>query len=134
MSPYAAELRQWLLDPPAEGEPPIVEEHRLSDEDIGSLLPIVLGTDLTATMRLRFTIESIARNRQPRFTTQACTQMLDVMAERAARGVGDPGLITGTLLRTADWPAGVAQRCGPLSVEYWHRFDKPHTLLALAAI
>jgi hypothetical protein len=72
MSPYAAELLEWLVHPPRDGHHRYPEGHRLSDEDLGVLLPAAMRSTAPGAMTLRFGIEELARERRPRFTTEAC--------------------------------------------------------------
>src|SRR5262245_6589905 len=138
MSPYAAELLRWMLDPPREGACPYPESHRLSDEDLGTLLAGAFRATEPRGAIARYGIEELARERQPRFTTAACDEMLRAIAQRALRGMGEPGQATHALLRTADpWPPDVAKICAWLAKEYKYRASRTeqiHSLLALLAI
>jgi hypothetical protein len=135
MNPYAAELLEWLAKPPRDGAYRYPESHRLSDEDLGTLLPAAMASTAPGAMTLRFGIETLARERQPRFTTEACLAMLKALAERAVLAQGEPAQAAHTLLRTTGpWPAGTAKICAYLAQEHKTRAVRLlqiHSLLAL---
>lgn len=136
MSPYAAELLRWLVNPPREGTCPYPESHRLSDEDLGTLLAAALRATEPRGSLVRYGVEELARERQPRFTTAACDETLRAIAQRALRGVSQPGEVTRVLLRTSDpWPSDVAKVCKWLAMRLTNpRAEQVHSLLALFAI
>jgi Domain of unknown function (DUF4132) len=138
MSPYAAELLQWLQDPPEDGPPPRpVEGHRLSDEDIGDLLPAALLAKGSRAYVVQSGIEHLARERQLRFTADSCVRMLTVIADLAEEGYADVNLAVGTLLHAAQpWPpetVELVKRIMRRQLKRW-RITSVEALLALAAI
>ncbi|MEU6255500.1 DUF4132 domain-containing protein [Streptomyces sp. NPDC047043] len=79
-------LMRALTDPDCRIEVPYAELPRLSDEELGTLLPEAYGVPSSAphalTM-LAFAIEGAAKERRPRFTPDACRRMFEVLVERS---------------------------------------------------
>ncbi|MEV3910677.1 DUF4132 domain-containing protein [Streptomyces canus] len=82
----AGRLMRALTDPGFEIEVPYGELPRLSDEELGTLLPEARRVHLSApgrSTRLAHAIEHAARDRRPRYTPDACRRMFEVLVERS---------------------------------------------------
>ncbi|WP_406162472.1 hypothetical protein OG806_42235 [Streptomyces sp. NBC_00882] len=78
----AGRLMRALTDPGFEIEVPYGELPRLSDEELGTLLPEARRVHLSApgrSTRLAHAIEHAARDRRPRYTPDACRRMFEVL-------------------------------------------------------
>ncbi|WP_306190963.1 DUF4132 domain-containing protein [Streptomyces sp. MK5] len=98
MNRLAARLMRALTDPDftLEGDDGHPDLSQVSDEELGSLLVAALRIDASAphTMRtVRFVVEDAARERQPRYTPDACRRMFETLAEKCEeRGWADLNL------------------------------------------
>ncbi|MEU9842241.1 DUF4132 domain-containing protein [Actinomadura sp. NPDC048032] len=138
-----ARLLRAMTDPAAEDE-----EFRtwypdlsaLSDRDLGDLVPAAYAVGREApfvSMSVRLRIEDEAKQRQPRYTPEACERMFQALVGGLAhRKWADLVLGAGTLVRcTGPWPdlAGPARKL----VEYLlarERLDQPFALLAVGGL
>ncbi|MES9605187.1 DUF4132 domain-containing protein [Actinomadura sp. NPDC000929] len=138
-----ARLLRAMTDPAAEDE-----EFRtwypdlsaLSDRDLGDLVPAAYAVGREApfvSMSVRLRIEDEAKQRQPRYTPEACERMFQTLVGGLAhRKWADLVLGAGTLVRcTGPWPdlAGPARKL----VEYLlarERLDQPFALLAVGGL
>ena len=138
MSPYAAELLRWLLDPPRDEPGPYPDSARLSDEDIATLLPAALRSTIPRVGFLGYTIRELTGERQARFTAEACSDTLRAVADQAVRGTCDPEMAVYVLRRTTDpWPGDAGKICSWLLKEYVRtrsRVERLDAVLALAAV
>ncbi|WP_316742620.1 DUF4132 domain-containing protein [Streptomyces sp. MK7] len=95
MNRLAARLMRALTDPDftLEGDDGHPDLSQVSDEELGSLLVAALRVDASAphTMRtVRFAVEHAARERQPRYTPEACLRMFETLVEKCQeRGWAD---------------------------------------------
>ncbi|MFA1538968.1 DUF4132 domain-containing protein [Actinomadura monticuli] len=114
---------------------------RLSAEDLGTLLPAAYGVGREApafvSTSVRFAVEGEGRERQPRYTPEACERMFGALVDGlASRRWADLTLGAGALLRcTGPWP-DVARPARVLvkSLLAAGRTDQPLALLAIAGI
>ncbi|MEU6421815.1 DUF4132 domain-containing protein [Streptomyces spiralis] len=95
MNRLAARLMRTLTDPDftLEGDDRHPDLSQVSDEELGSLLVAALrvGASAPHTMRtVRFAVEDAARERQPRYTPDACRRMFETLVEKCQeRGWAD---------------------------------------------
>ncbi|GAA1796651.1 DUF4132 domain-containing protein [Actinomadura chokoriensis] len=125
----AEEFRTWYA-----------EMRRLSDTEVGGLLPVAYGLgrapDHVSTC-VRFMVEEEVRQRQPRFTPEACERMFAALVDGLkARKWADIALGAAALARCqGTWP-DVAGPAGTL-VEFLlrnERDEKPFAILAVAGV
>ncbi|MEU6147004.1 DUF4132 domain-containing protein [Streptomyces sp. NPDC047081] len=79
-------LLRALTDPDFRIEVPYAELPRLTETQLGTLLPEAHAVPSTAPhelTRLAFAVEGAAKNRQPRYTPAACRRMFEVLVERS---------------------------------------------------
>ncbi|MEU5987754.1 DUF4132 domain-containing protein [Spirillospora sp. NPDC047418] len=116
------------------------EMWRLSDTELGGLLPVAYGLgrapDHVSTC-VRFMVEDEVRQRQPRFTPEACERMFAALVDGLqARKWADIALAAAALARCRGaWP-DVADPASTL-VEFLldgERDEKPLTLLAVGGL
>ncbi|MEU8307023.1 DUF4132 domain-containing protein [Actinomadura sp. NPDC048955] len=138
-----ARLLQAMTDPTAQDE-----EFRtwypdlsaLSEQDLGTLVPAAYAVGREApfvSMSLRLRIEDEAKQRQPRYTPEACERMFQALVDGLAqRKWADLVLGTGTLVRcTGPWPD--LSRPARTLAEFFlvhDRLDQPFALLAIAGL
>ncbi|MET9906434.1 DUF4132 domain-containing protein [Streptomyces sp. NPDC006476] len=82
-------LMRALTGPGVPVEVSYDELARLSDEELGSLLPEVYAVPLTASQELTglaAAVERAARGRRPRYTPEACRRMFDVLVAQSEEG------------------------------------------------
>ncbi|GGQ41730.1 hypothetical protein BKA00_003010 [Actinomadura coerulea] len=123
------DLRTWYPDLSA-----------LSDRDLGDLVPAAYAVGREApfvSMSVRLRVEDEAKQRQPRYTPEACERMFQALVGGLAqRKWADLELGVGALVRcTEPWPdlAGPARTL----VEYLlarERLDQPFALLAIGGL
>ncbi|MFB4309084.1 DUF4132 domain-containing protein [Actinomadura sp. GTD37] len=137
-----ARLLRAMTDPAPEDEgfrPSPSDLARLSDEDVGALLPAAYGVGRNApafvSTSVRFAVEDEGRERQPRYTPEACERMFRALVDGLpARKWADLTLGAGALLRcTGPWPdvAGPARALVAFLLDAG-RTDQPLALLAIA--
>ncbi|MFD0535947.1 hypothetical protein ACFQY7_21535 [Actinomadura luteofluorescens] len=138
-----ARLLQAMTDPTAQDE-----EFRtwypdlsaLSEQDLGTLVPAAYAVGREApfvSMSVRLRIEDEAKQRQPRYTPEACERMFQSLVDGLAqRKWADLVLGTGTLVRcTGPWPD--LSRPARTLAEFFlvhDRLDQPFALLAIAGL
>jgi hypothetical protein len=143
LSPYAVSLLRVLTDPEAAEDDPIarqvVDESRLSDLDLGAVLPAAYRVrGQHPAYLVRYGVEAACRQRQPAFSPQSCAAMLAALVdELAVGGSGNPMLAVNVLLRCeGPWPEEAARSARKLATSLvdrgWH--DQRYALLALAAL
>ncbi|MFF4272112.1 DUF4132 domain-containing protein [Streptomyces sp. NPDC001536] len=110
----------------------------LSDEELGELLPVAHGVDAEAPAAMRqagVTVRYAAREREPRFTPDACRRMFEALAARQGEA-GLPPAIDALLHCTGPWP----ELSGPArALTEWHLAKEkvvshPYSLLAVAGL
>jgi hypothetical protein len=136
----AARLMRALTDPDFPVDVGSHDLSRISDEELGGLLPEAyrLGGSATYAMtRVRFAVEDQGRERQPRYTPDACRRMFEALvSQQEERNWADLTLGAGSLVRcTGPWP----ELSGPASTLVEFRLAKddlrqPHALLAVAGL
>ncbi|WP_433472947.1 DUF4132 domain-containing protein [Spirillospora sp. CA-142024] len=136
----AARLLRAMTDPTPEDEEfrtwyPGLSE--LSDQDLGDLLPAAYAVGAKApfvSTSVRFRVEDEGKNRQPRYTPEACERMFEALVGGLAqREWADLDLGAGALLRcTGPWP-DVARPARTL-VEYLLGRKRDEQRFALLAI
>ena len=108
-----ARLLRAMTDPAPEDEgfrPSRDDLARLSADDLGTLLPAAYGVGgkglAPVSTSIRFMVEDEGRERQPRYTPEACERMFRAFVEGLpSRKWADLTLGAGTLLRcTGPWP------------------------------
>ncbi|MFJ3338072.1 DUF4132 domain-containing protein [Streptomyces sp. NPDC086766] len=136
----AARLMRALTEPAFRLDVLVPDLSRISDEELGELLPAAYraGRGAThATTTVRFAVEDAAKERQPRFTPAACRRMFDALvAQREARNWADLTLGAGALVRcTGPWPE-LAKPARTLTEFLLERDDirQPYALLAVAGL
>ncbi|MEU9022870.1 DUF4132 domain-containing protein [Actinomadura sp. NPDC048394] len=111
----------------------------VSDEDLGTLLPAAYAAPAEpfVSTRVRFAVEDAAKERQPRYTPDACRRMFDALVQGLdKRQWADVRLGAGALLRcTGPWPdvAGQARTLVRFLLDEG-RLGQPYALLAVAGI
>ncbi|TDC53507.1 DUF4132 domain-containing protein [Actinomadura sp. KC345] len=139
-----ARLLRAMTDPAPEDEgfrPSRSDLARLSDEDLGTLIPAAYGVGGKGlphvSTSVRFAVEDEGRERQPRYTPEACERMFNALvAGLSSRKWADLTLGAGALLRcTGPWPdlALPARTLVEFLLEAG-RADQPLALLAIAGI
>lgn len=129
-----------LTHPGFEIEVPYAELPRLSDEELGTLLPEAYRVHPSAperSMRVAHAIEHAARGRRPRYTPDACRRMFEVLVERSeergwvdlTRGVQALEQCTGPL---PDASAPVRTLVETLLAK--NTMNQPHALIAVARL
>lgn len=143
LSPYAASLLRVLTVPEAAGDPiarQVVDESRLSDRELGVLLPAACRLHVLHPASLvRMGIEEAGRIRQPVFTPESCAAMLSALVyglQELGRG-GHPVQAVNALLRCeGPWPEEAARSAKKLVKllvgRGWH--VQPYALMALAGL
>ncbi|MEU4824532.1 DUF4132 domain-containing protein [Actinomadura sp. NPDC023710] len=123
------ELRTWHPDLSA-----------LSDQDLGTLVPAAYAVGREApfvSTSVRFSVEDEAKQRQPRYTPEACERMFQALVGGLAqRRWADLVLGAGTLVRcTGPWPdlAGPARTLAEYLLDH-ERLDQPFALLAIGGL
>ncbi|MFE0509513.1 DUF4132 domain-containing protein [Streptomyces sp. NPDC058964] len=113
---------------------------QVSDEELGSLLVAAYRLDASATPAMtmvRFMVERAARERQPRYTPDACRAMFEALVQKCqAHGWADLTLGLGALERRAG-PLPDVSRPARALVEFWLEKDtvrQPYALLAVAGL
>jgi hypothetical protein len=146
LSPYAVSLLRVLTVPEAAEDDPIarqvVDESRLSDWELGVLLPAAyrLRGQRHGSL-VRMGVEEAGRLRQPAFTPESCAAMLSALVyvyELDELGYGgNPVLAVNALLRCeGPWPEEAtlsARKLVKLLVDRG-RHDQPYALMALAGL
>ena len=139
-----ARLLRAMTAPAPEDEgyyPSRADLSRLSDEDLGTLLPAAYGVGREppafVSTSVRFAVEDAGRERQPRYTPEACERMFRALVDGlATRKWADLTLGAGALLRCpGPWP-DLARPAGTLVAFLLEagRTDQPLALLAVAGI
>ncbi|MFF4353620.1 DUF4132 domain-containing protein [Streptomyces sp. NPDC001530] len=136
---HAARLMRALTDPDFElGDRPDLSQ--ISDEELGDLLPAayrVGGSAPHAMMTVRFAVENAGRERQPRYTPDACRQMFEALAAGTeSRNWADLTLGVGTLARCTGPLPDLSVPARAL-VEFVLEKDdvrQPYALLAVAGL
>ncbi|MFI1760600.1 DUF4132 domain-containing protein [Streptomyces sp. NPDC020800] len=138
----AARLTRALTDPDFtlgddERHPDLSQ---VSDEELGSLFVAAHRLDASATYprtAVRFAVEDAARERQPRYTPDACRRMFEALVERCQeRGGADLTLGLGALEHCTGPLPDVSEPARAL-VGFWLERDsvrQPYALLAVAAL
>ncbi|TDC87007.1 DUF4132 domain-containing protein [Actinomadura sp. 7K507] len=137
-----ARLLRAMTDPAPEDEgfrPSRADLARLSAEDLGDLLPAAYGVGgkapASVSTSVRLAVEDEGRERQPRYTPEACERMFRALVDGLpARKWADLTLGAGALLRcTGPWP-DLARPARTLveSLLKAGRADQPLALLAVA--
>ncbi|MFF0520010.1 DUF4132 domain-containing protein [Actinomadura nitritigenes] len=127
-APEDAEYHGWYAD-----------VSRVSDEDLGTLLPAAYAAvgKAPVSTSVRFAVEGEGRERQPRYTPDACRRMFDALVQGLEqRKWADVRLGAGALLRcTGPWPdvAGQARTLVRFLLDEG-RLDQPYALLAVAGL
>ncbi|MFI0407512.1 DUF4132 domain-containing protein [Actinomadura sp. 3N508] len=136
----AARLLRALTDPApedAEFYPSLHDLARLSDEDLGTLAPAAYAASDPRTYGLRFAVEDECKERQPRYTPDACRRMFDALvAGLEKREWADLTLGASSLVRCpGSWPDVAAQaRTLVTFLLADDRTDHPFALLAIAGL
>ncbi|MEU8797610.1 DUF4132 domain-containing protein [Spirillospora sp. NPDC048819] len=137
-----ARLLRVMTDPSPEDEE--FREHRpdlsrISDEDLGTLMPAAyaaVGVPFVSTS-IRFMVEEECRERQPRYTPEACERMFAALVGGLdKRKWADLTLGVGSLLRcTGPWPdvSGPARTLVTYLLEDGD-LRQPYALLAVGAL
>ncbi|MGW2561776.1 DUF4132 domain-containing protein [Streptomyces sp. NPDC001514] len=136
----AALLMRALTDPDFELGERWPDLSQISDEELGDLLPAAYRVGRSAphtTMRVRFAVEEAGKERQPRYTPDACRRMFEALvARREARDWADLTLGAGALVRcTGPWPE-LSEPARTL-VEFLLKKDdvrQPYALLSIAGL
>ncbi|MFA1545378.1 DUF4132 domain-containing protein [Actinomadura chokoriensis] len=137
----AARLLRAMTDPAPEDEEEsrtwYPELWRISDLQLGDLLPVAYGLgrkEVPVSTSVRFMVETEIRERQPRFTPQACERMFAALVDGLrARKWADLELGAATLVRCQDqWPD--LSRQARTLVEYLLAHDRDECSFALLAI
>ncbi|MGI5457713.1 DUF4132 domain-containing protein [Streptomyces sp. CA-249302] len=136
----ADRLTRLLNDPEPAEEFRYEDVARLSDQELGDLLPTAYGLRPTATYtatRVRHSVEDAGRERQPRYTPEACRRMFEaLLAGTEVRNWADLTLGAGTLARcTGPWPelSGPARLLTEFLLEK-NDLRQPYALLAVAGL
>ncbi|MGW1808079.1 DUF4132 domain-containing protein [Streptomyces sp. NPDC002078] len=138
----AARLMRALTDPDFMDEDPDgrPDLSRVSDEELGSLLVAahrVRAAAPPAMTRVRFAVEAAARDRQPRYTPEACRRMFEVLVETyRERGWADLGPGVDVLEHCTEPLPDLSEPAGVL-VGFWLEKDivrQPYALLAIASV
>jgi hypothetical protein len=143
LSPYAASLLRVLTVPEAAQDPiarQVVDESRLSDRELGVLLPAACRLHgLHPASLVRMGVEEAGRVRQPVFTPESCAAMLSALVyglQELGHG-GHPAQAVNALLRCeGPWSQEVvrsAKELVKLLVDRG-RHDQPYALMALAGL
>lgn len=133
-------LTRALTDPEFETDAPYAELPRLSDVQLGSLLPLAyrVGATGTPTMtRVRFAVEGEGRERPARYTPEACRAMFDALvAQLEERDAADLGRAVASLLRCTGPRPDLAVPARALVAFRLEKDDlrQPYALLAVAAL
>ena len=143
LSPYAASLLRVLTVPEAAEDPiarQTVDESRLSDQELGVLLPAACRLPgMHPASLVRMGVEEAGRVRQPVFTPESCADMLSALSyglQTLGHG-GHPVQAVNALLRCeGPWPREVALSAGKLVklLAERGRHDQPYALMALAGL
>ncbi|MBD2897638.1 hypothetical protein amrb99_66020 [Actinomadura sp. RB99] len=141
MDGTAARLLRALTDPAPEEQgfhDWWADVSRVSDEDLGTLLPAAYTAgNGQVSSGARFAVEDEGRERQPRYTPDACRRMFDALVQGLEqRKWADVRLGAGALLRcTGPWPdvAGQARTLVRFLLDEG-RLDQPYALLAVAGL
>ncbi|MBO2457424.1 DUF4132 domain-containing protein [Actinomadura violacea] len=142
MNGLAARLLRAMTDPTPADEEFLADYPDLSlvsDEDLGTLLPAAYAAPAKpfVSTRVRFAVEDAAKERQPRYTPEACGRMFDALVRGLEkRNWADVRLGAAALLRcTGPWPdvAGQARVLVRFLVDRG-RLDQPYALLAVAGV
>lgn len=136
----AARLMLALTDPDFEPEEGDLDLSQVSDEELGGLLPSTYGLNRAPThtaTTVRFAVERAGRERQPRYTPDACRRMFEALvAGTEDRDWADLTLGAGALVRcTGPWP-DLSEPARTL-VEFLlekDRVSQPYALLAVAGL
>ncbi|MFD1829301.1 DUF4132 domain-containing protein [Streptomyces desertarenae] len=136
----ADRLMRALTDPSFQVEVERADLSQISDEELGSLLPAAYRVGRSSTpsmMTARSAIQDLGRERQPRYTPDACRRMFEALvAQREARNRADLTLGAGSLLRcTGPWPDvfGPARTLTEFLLEK-DDMNQPYALLAVAGL
>ncbi|MFJ8720729.1 DUF4132 domain-containing protein [Streptomyces sp. NPDC004166] len=138
----AARLMRVLTNPDhiLEDEDRHPDLSQVSDEELGGLLVAVHRLDASATPAMtmvRFVVEHAARERQPRYTPDACREMFEALVQRCrVHGWADLTLGLGALERCSG-PLPDVSRPARTLVELWLEKDttrQPYALLAVAGL
>ncbi|MER6072677.1 DUF4132 domain-containing protein [Streptomyces sp. NPDC001817] len=135
-----ARLMCALTDPDftlGEGRPDLSQ---VSDEELGSLLVAAYRVDTSAPpamLAVGFAVESAARERQPRYTPEACRRMFEVLVEHY-EGRGWANLNRGLdALEHCTGPLPDVSEQARALVKFWLETDtsrQPYALLAIAEL
>ncbi|MEU1413738.1 DUF4132 domain-containing protein [Streptomyces sp. NPDC005731] len=138
----AARLMRVLTDPDRilEDEDRHPDLSQVSDEELGSLLVAAYRLDASATPAMtmvRFVVERTVRERQPRYTPDACRTMFEALVQKCqVHGWADLALGLGALEHCAG-PLPDVSRPARTLVEFWLKKDtvrQPYALLAVAGL
>lgn len=136
----AERLLRALTEPGFEVDPNSYDVARLSDEALGSLLPAAYRSGRSAphpAMMVRFALEDAGKERQPRYTPDACRDMFDALvAQLPEREFADLTLGAGALVRCTGPVPELAAQAGKL-VGFLlgeERPDHPYALLCVAGL
>ncbi|NUT35608.1 MAG: DUF4132 domain-containing protein [Hamadaea sp.] len=139
MSEYAAEVLLALNAEPGPLTNAWVDASRLTDEEIGTLLPAALiHTERWRATTASSAIVSAGRDRQPVYSTETCEQMLTVLAHRSAFFGSGATLAASVLVRCdGPWPATTAKLCGTIVRAYAdsrYKIEAPFVVFGLSAV
>ncbi|MET8451789.1 DUF4132 domain-containing protein [Streptomyces sp. NPDC005209] len=136
----AERLARALTDPASPHDVRGIDLSRISDEELGDLLPVAYGLGRAATPTAawaRFAVEGAGKERQPRYTPAACRRMFEALvAQTEVRDWADLTLGAGSLVRCTGPLPDLAEPARAL-VRFRLAGDdvrQPYALLAVAGL
>ncbi|AWW37784.1 DUF4132 domain-containing protein [Streptomyces cadmiisoli] len=136
----AARLADALTDPAVAAGVAHADLAEVSDDELGSLLPAayrVTGEAARPSSSVRYLVQIAGRERQPRYTPDACRRMFEALAEQSERrDWTDAALAVSSLARcTGPWPdvAAPARAMTEFLLDK-DRVAQPYALLAMAGL
>ncbi|WP_127354936.1 DUF4132 domain-containing protein [Actinacidiphila soli] len=136
----AERLMRALTDPSYQDDVRLTDMAQISDEELGDLLPVAYGLGRSPTPTAtgaRFTVEDAGKERQPRYTPDACRRMFEALvAGTEDRNWADLTLGAGSLVRCTGPLPDLAEPARTL-VEFLLDEDdvrQPYALLAVAGL
>lgn len=137
---FATQLLRAMTDPDFECDIRYRDVSRISDQELGALLPAAYTVSLSAGHSARLIGSAVAREgreRQPRYTTEACRRMFEALvAEREVRLGADLTLGAAALVRCTGPLPDLADCARTLvgSVVKEDALRQPYALLAVAGL